>query len=273
MFALDLDGPVDHTTARPTALLQRLGQRLERRRRQPETREHTHAFAATTGGLASHPNGALLGGGGGQGRPCLASAGVRGKPTTGADPAGSGGINNARFGRLHGKIVTESARHDPAPPVIDNPPMALIDIQPARRGDATALALLSRRLVEAGLDPAWTDRRIEQARQNDDSRVFVARRGQGIVGGAILEFLGGAAHLSLLVVDPQVQRTGLGRRLMAECEHAARVAGCHRMELEVREGNRPALAFYQACGYRTSHQRDGYYGPTESAVCLTRDLG
>jgi ribosomal protein S18 acetylase RimI-like enzyme len=151
--------------------------------------------------------------------------------------------------------------------------MALIALNPARRGDAAAIAALSRRWVEAGLDPAWTDRRIDQARQNSESRVFVARRGQGIVGAAILEFMGGAAHLSLLVVDPQVQRTGLGRRLLEECEVSARVAGCHRVDLEVREGNQPALVFYQRCGYRISHQRDGYYGPTESAVCLTRDLG
>jgi ribosomal-protein-alanine N-acetyltransferase len=151
--------------------------------------------------------------------------------------------------------------------------MAQIELQPARRGDAAAIAQLSRRLVEAGLDPAWTDRRIDEVRQNPDARVYVARRGQGIVGGAVLEFMGGAAHLSLLVVDPQVQRMGLGRRLMAECEHAARVAGCHRMDLEVREGNQSALTFYQRCGYRISHQRDGYYGPTESAVCLTRALG
>ena len=273
MLALYLDDPVDHPTAGSTALFERLGERFQLGRREPKPRDHAHPFAAAAGRLTSHANGAFLGRRRRQGRPCLTTTGVRGKPAAETDPTGSRGINNARFRLLHGKIVAESVPLNLAPPVTDNPAMALIDLQLARRGDAAGIAGLSRRLVEAGLDPAWTDRRIEQVRQHSDSRVFVARRGQGIVGGAVLEFMGGAAHLSLLVVDPQVQRKGLGRRLMAECEHSARLAGCHRMDLEVREGNQPALAFYQACGYRISHHRDGYYGPTESAVCLTRDLG
>ncbi len=171
------------------------------------------------------------------------------------------------------EIVTESTPLDPAPWLADNGRMALIDILPARRGDATALAHLSRRLVEAGLDPAWTETRIERARHDEDRRVWVARRGMGIVGGAVLELEDGAASLSLLVVDPQVQRTGVGGRLLQECEGSARLAGLGRVQLEVREHNIQALAFYRRHGYEVSHQRVGYYGPAESAVCLIRSLG
>jgi ribosomal protein S18 acetylase RimI-like enzyme len=93
-----------------------------------------------------------------------------------------------------------------------------------------------------------------------------------VVGGAVLELEGSSAHLSLLVVDPQVQRRGLGRTLLEHCERHAREAGCTHLRLEVREGNRSAIAFYRQCGYTQTHERRGYYGEKESALCFSRTL-
>ena len=77
---------------------------------------------------------------------------------------------------------------------------------------------------------------------------------------------------ALLVVDPQVQRQGLGRTLLERCEQRAREAGCAQVRLEVREGNRQAIAFYRQCGYAQTHERPGYYGANESALCFSRAL-
>ena len=93
-----------------------------------------------------------------------------------------------------------------------------------------------------------------------------------LFGGAVLELEGSTAHLSLLVVDPQVQRQGLGRALLECCEQRAREAGCAQLRLEVREGNRQAIAFYRQCGYAQTHERAGYYGAKESALCFSRAL-
>ncbi len=150
--------------------------------------------------------------------------------------------------------------------------MPLPDILPARRADLGPLARLSRRLVEAGLAPAWTEERLERVLRSEEGQVLSLRRGHGVVGGAVLELEGSTAHLSLLVVDPQVQRQGLGRALLECCEQRAREAGCAQLRLEVREGNRQAIAFYRQCGYAQTHERAGYYGAKESALCFSRAL-
>lgn len=150
--------------------------------------------------------------------------------------------------------------------------MASFDIQNARKGDATILARLSRRLVEAGLTPAWTEARIERCRSREDSRVLVARAGAGVIGGAILDFEDSAAHLGLLVIDGVWQRRGMGLQLITAVEASALAAGLPRIVLEVRSGNTGGRAFYAALGYQEVDVVARYYGPGEDAIRLRIDL-
>jgi ribosomal protein S18 acetylase RimI-like enzyme len=150
--------------------------------------------------------------------------------------------------------------------------MESMTLAPARRGDAARLAAMSRRLVEAGLEPCWTAGRIERHVARDDSVVLVARDGGGIAGFAIMEFGDEAAHLDLLAVEPVHRRRGLGRRLVGWLEETARVAGTFTIRLEVRGGNRAAHAFYRALGYRENGWARGYYQGAEDALRFVRDL-
>jgi ribosomal protein S18 acetylase RimI-like enzyme len=150
--------------------------------------------------------------------------------------------------------------------------MVSIDVHSARKGDAATLSRLSRRLVEAGLEPAWTEARIERCRQREDSRVLVARAGAGIVGGALIDFEDEATHLGLLVVDTAWQRRGVGRRLMDAVHDASRAAGLPRITLEVRIGNDSGQRFYAALGYTPAGIIPRYYGPGEDALRFERIL-
>lgn len=150
--------------------------------------------------------------------------------------------------------------------------MARIEILPARRDDVPVLARLSRRLVEHGLAPVWTDLRIEQRRHDESARVLVARRGQGLAGGAILRLEDDAARLELLLVTTDCQRQGVGRQLLMACEQATRQAGLTCLRLEVRATNVGGQAFYAALGYQLTSRREGYYDQREAALRFERDV-
>ncbi len=150
--------------------------------------------------------------------------------------------------------------------------MNAIHIAPARRGDVPRLAAMSRRLIEAGLEPCWTAERIERQLRNPDSVVLTARAAVELAGFAIMQFGDEAAHLNLLAVQPAYRRLGVGRQLVGWLEDTARVAGTFAIRLEVRSGNDAARAFYSALGYRESGFVRGYYQGVEYAIRLTRDL-
>lgn len=57
-------------------------------------------------------------------------------------------------------------------------------------------------------------------------------------------------HVETLVVDRAARRQGIGRRLMAEAGHWARVRGAVEMVLTTWTGNSDADAFYERLGYR-----------------------
>ena len=146
------------------------------------------------------------------------------------------------------------------------------EIAPARPRDASRLAAMSRRLVEAGLEPCWTAGRIARHMRHADSVVLVARAAGGVAGCAIMQFSDDAAHLSLLAVEPAWRRRGIGRRLLAWLEDTARVAGTFTIRLELRSSNQAGRAFYAALGYREMGAVRGYYQGVEDALRMARDL-
>jgi len=151
-------------------------------------------------------------------------------------------------------------------------PMTDCQIALAHPNDAPRLAAMSRRLVEAGLEPCWTAGRIERHVRHADSVVLVARAAGSIAGCAIMQFGDDAAHLNLLAVEPAWRRRGIGRRLLAWLEDTARVAGTFTIRLELRASNEAGRAFYAALGYREVGAVRGYYQGIEDALRMARDL-
>jgi len=54
-----------------------------------------------------------------------------------------------------------------------------------------------------------------------------------LTGVVYVELRGERSYLGLLSVNPELQKTGLGRRLMAAAEEFAREMGSHHMDLTV----------------------------------------
>jgi [ribosomal protein S18]-alanine N-acetyltransferase len=151
--------------------------------------------------------------------------------------------------------------------------IANITLRLARRGDAQAIATLSRDLIERGLGWSWTARRVMRSIADADTNVLVALDAAGgLQGFGIMKYGDDDAHLLLLAVQQAQGRRGIGSALMAWLEAAALAAGVRRIFLEAREANAPARAFYRRLGYAEIGLLPGYYQGREDSVRLLKDL-
>ena len=125
-----------------------------------------------------------------------------------------------------------------------------IAVNLARRSDAVEIAIMSRDLIEQGLQWSWTPQRVAASVRSATALVAVARAAGGVAGFGIMRYGDDDAHLDLLGVGHAYRREGLGRRLMEWLEKPALVAGISAVFLEVRASNPGAQAFYEQLGYR-----------------------
>ena len=142
----------------------------------------------------------------------------------------------------------------------------------ARPAEATAIAALSRDLIEYGLQWRWTPVRVAASIRAANVNVLVARIHDTIGGFAIMRYGDDEAHLDLLAVTPPYRRAGVGRQLLQWLEKCAVAAGIFKVTLEVRAGNEEAQLFYKRMGYRPIAHIPGYYQGIEAALRMDRDL-
>ena len=147
-----------------------------------------------------------------------------------------------------------------------------LSLQLARPADATAIARLSRDLIEYGLRWRWTPLRVAASIRAPNVNVLVARMHEETAGFAIMRYGDDDAHLDLLAVAPPYRRAGIGRQLLQWLEKCAVVAGIFTVALEVRAENEGAQLFYKRMGYRTLAHLPGYYQGIEAALRMGRDL-
>lgn len=86
-----------------------------------------------------------------------------------------------------------------------------------------------------------------------------------------------ACELFTLYVDPDAQRQGVGRALVAQALDAARAAESAHLDVAVMPGNSPALRFYDACGFTLAGERPidaphGQDGGPPVALVYTRPV-
>jgi ribosomal protein S18 acetylase RimI-like enzyme len=139
--------------------------------------------------------------------------------------------------------------------------------------DARAIAELSRDAIEHGLRWRYTPDRILVAQRSRTTNVAVIHARGCLLAAGIMDYGDLSAHLVLLGVQRAHRRHGLGRRLLAWLEACAVTAGLRAIDLEVREDNPNALAFYRALGYDRVGNVRGYYDGVLDAVRLAKPLG
>ncbi|HTW48982.1 MAG TPA: GNAT family N-acetyltransferase [Acidobacteriaceae bacterium] len=84
----------------------------------------------------------------------------------------------------------------------------------------------------------------------EKGRFLLAEDNGALAGCVYVELHSDHSYLGLLSVDPDRQKTGLGRRLTAAAEEFAREMGSHRMELTVVHLRTELPPFYEKLGYK-----------------------
>lgn len=121
--------------------------------------------------------------------------------------------------------------------------------------DAAADAFTSTAAERAAEPDAWWLRRI--ADPQGMSTAFGAFDGEALVGTVAVEYSAKpkTRHKALILgmfVHESARGRGAGRALLQAALAAARARpGVFLLTLTVTEGNRPAIALYEACGFRT----------------------
>jgi ribosomal protein S18 acetylase RimI-like enzyme len=82
---------------------------------------------------------------------------------------------------------------------------------------------------------------------------FLLVEQEGTLAGCVyVELRGERGYFGLLAVDPALQRSGLGSRLVAAAEEYCRDAGCQFMDLTIVNLRTELPAFYRRLGYAES---------------------
>jgi ribosomal-protein-alanine acetyltransferase len=146
-----------------------------------------------------------------------------------------------------------------------------IVIREARPGDIEELARLEE---SAFATDRLSRRRLKALAASATAALLLARSGGRLLGYALVLTRRGsrAARLYSLAVDPQSTGRGVGSRLLAAAESAARTRGATSLRLEVRVDNAAAIRLYEGKGYRPIGRRESYYQDGAAALRYARTL-
>lgn len=150
-------------------------------------------------------------------------------------------------------------------------------IAPMVESDLMAVVELERitRLSRWGYDGYRTE-----LRHNPLAVMLVVRGQSPVVRRSIYGFLAGRVqlsarhdgrelHIANIAVYPEVQRQGLGRRLLKEALYTGRLYGAKTAFLEVRQSNHGAQSLYASLGFEPkAHKRNFYTDPPEDGLLM-----
>jgi ribosomal-protein-alanine N-acetyltransferase len=147
------------------------------------------------------------------------------------------------------------------------PPARGLVLTPMRRRDLTAIQVIERQVYPAPWSVNVFTSEIELARQGQRYYVSAHRAGR-LVGYAGMMIVGDEAHITNIATDPERQREGIGRRLLADLAWEARRRDCVGLTLEVRISNTAAQGLYHLFGFEPAGIRQRYYENVEDAIVM-----
>lgn len=105
--------------------------------------------------------------------------------------------------------------------------------------------------ADAGLIRPWNDAvaDFQRALEGSTSAVLGIRRGNELIGTAMVGNDGHRGWVYYLAVAKSHQRVGIGTELMKAAEEWLRSRGAVKVQLMVRGENESALVFYDRLGY------------------------
>ena len=122
-------------------------------------------------------------------------------------------------------------------------------LRPYRPGDREALMSL---WSVCELTRPWNNpsRDIERKLARDAENLLVLEQQGRLIGSVMVGYEGHRGWINYLAVLPDAQRRGLASRMMAEAERLLRLAGCPKINLQIRSTNLQVIEFYQSLGFK-----------------------
>ena len=130
-------------------------------------------------------------------------------------------------------------------------------------------------IEQACFSVPWTSGQI-LSQLKDDTHEFLAALDNT---GKVLGYVGmmtvlDEGYIANVAVDPAHRRRGIGDRLIERLTEIAAERRLSFVTLEVRAGNRPAIALYEKHGFVPVGLRRNYYTqPREDALLMTKTFG
>ena len=118
----------------------------------------------------------------------------------------------------------------------------------------------------------WTAEAIADCLAAPGTLVITAAVDEQWCGFLVMRISGEFADVFYVYLAEEQRRRGIGDRLMAAAEDAARASSAARVLLEVRVGNAPALRLYEKRGYQLVARKPAYYSDGEDAYVMLREI-
>lgn len=121
----------------------------------------------------------------------------------------------------------------------------------------------------------WTKKAIENELTENPLNVNLVEEDDGkIVGWLDFMITFNSATVMTLCVHPEHRRKGIAKALLREAERICAEQEEHVdwITLEVREGNKGAIALYEGLGYLRVNKKVAYYEDGEDAVYMVKSL-
>jgi GNAT superfamily N-acetyltransferase len=126
-------------------------------------------------------------------------------------------------------------------------------VNSAYRGDSSRAGWTSEADLFDG--PRTDENEIRRLINSHESMLLLCMEATELVGSVLLRKKGACGYLGMLVIRPRLQGAGIGSRLMAAAEFAARDAwNITKMSMTVIGCRHELIAFYQRRGYRRTGQ-------------------
>jgi len=143
-----------------------------------------------------------------------------------------------------------------------------VEIKVLAEADLAQVMDLERRLFE---NEAWLEQTMASEISSPHTHYIGAFDGK-LLGYAGLKVSGPSysSDVQTIGVEPELQGSGIGRKLMNELLDVARRRGSEEVFLEVKDGNDSAIGLYQSLGFERIDVRKRYYQPSGEDALVMR---
>jgi ribosomal-protein-alanine N-acetyltransferase len=138
-----------------------------------------------------------------------------------------------------------------------------------RRDFAEVLAI-----EETCFEFPWTEEEFRQCLQQPNCLGMVAEHEERIAGFVVYETPKNRIHITNIAVAPEFQRHSVARQMIQKLVSKMIYQRRHKIAIEIRETNLPALLCFRALGFKSaSTLKDHYENHCEDAYVLQYRLG